>query len=146
MSRNGFNGPIPKRDDQRIRRNQPEVQTDKVEMIGEVEIPDLGLPDPHHLISDFYASLALSGQARYYEPSDWQFARITLHFLDKLLKSSKPSGQMLATITTSLSNLMVSEGDRRRLRMEVERNKGAGDSGENVVDIAEMFRRRLSGG
>lgn len=146
MSRNGFNGPPPKRSDERIRRNKPEVEVDKVEMIGTVEVPELGLTDPHELIADFYESLKQSGQARYYEPSDWQYARITLHFLDRLVKSAKPSGQMLATITTSLSNLMVSEGDRRRLRMEVERNTGAGDAEDNVVDVAEMFRRRFTSG
>jgi hypothetical protein len=145
MARNGHNGPIPKRSDERIRRNKPEVEVDHVEPIVDfVEVPDLGISDPHPLIKDFYESLKDSGQSRFYEPSDWQYARITLHFLDRLVKSSKPSGQMLATVNTALSNLMVSEGDRRRLRMEIDRGNAGVDDGSNVLNVADMFRNRFA--
>lgn len=142
MARNGNNGPIPNRSDQRVRRNKPDIEIDKVEAIGLVEVPVLGFDDPHPLIADFYASLVDSAQARYYEPSDWQFARVTLHFLDQLVKSGRPSGQMLATVNTALSNLLVSEGDRRRVRIEIER--GNGDQDGKVIDVADMFRQRLA--
>lgn len=138
-------GPIPKRSDERIRRNVPEVPIDKVTVIGTVKVPELGMDDPHPLVVDIYQSLAESGQSKYYEPSDWQYARLTLHFADSLLKSSRPSAQLLASVNQMLSNLLLSEGDRRRVRLEVERNQGSGGDGK-VLQVADMFRDRLRQG
>ncbi len=135
-------GPIPKRSDQRIRRNKPDVQIEKVESIGTVQMPDLGFDDPHPMVVDFYLSLADSAQSRFYEPSDWQFARFCLHFVDYLLKSQRPSGQLLATVQSMLTELLVSEGARRRVRLEVERSQSGGD----VLDVADLFRARLAQG
>lgn len=133
-------GAMPKRSEERIRRNKDVVPVEKVNVVGSVEVPELGLEDPHSMIVDFYESLAESGQARYYEPSDWQFARFTMHFADKLIKSGKPSSQMLASINTMLTALLVSEGDRRRVRMEVERQEATQEIANNVSDL---FRERL---
>lgn len=137
-------GPIPKRSEERIRRNIPEVPIDKVTVIGKVPVPPLGLEEPHPFIVDMYQSLSESGQAKYYEPSDWQYARFTLHFADSLLKSSRPSAQLLASVNQMLSNLLVSEGDRRRVRLEVERNQSSEGEGK-VLQVADMFRSRLQG-
>ena len=137
----GTRGPIPKRSDQRIRRNKDEG-LEIVEAIGTVEVPALGLDDPHPMIVDLYLSLADSAQSRYYEPSDWQYARFALHFADVLLKQHRPSSQLLASVQTMLTDLLVSEGSRRRVRLEVERSTSGGE----VLDVADMFRQRLSQG
>ncbi|MBM7771964.1 hypothetical protein JOD54_002168 [Actinokineospora baliensis] len=92
------------------------------------------------MIEDFYRSLIDSAQSRFYEPSDWQFARFTLHFADRLVKSSKPSAQMLTAVNSALTDLLVSEGSRRRVRLEIEREQAAG----TVIDVAEMFRQQLT--
>ncbi len=136
----GSRGPLPKRSDERVRRNKPEVPIDKVQAIGKVRAPDLGFDDPHPIILDFYLSLPESAQSRYYEPSDYQQARLILFFLDKQLKSPRPSAQMVAACFAQLSNLLVSEGDRRRVRMEVERSV----SDAQVIDVAGMLRERLA--
>ena len=139
----GKSGPVPKRSEERIRRNTTEYGTiDRVNMIGDVEVPDLGIPNVHPMIEDFYESLKQSGQAKYYEPSDWQFARYTMHFADRLVKSGKPSSQMLAAVNNALQDLLVSEGQRRRVRMEVEREQAKGE----VIDVAAMFRERMDQG
>lgn len=135
-------GPVPKRSDERIRRNEPDVPVEKVTAIGTVEVPPLDIKDPHPLITEFYDSLAESAQSRYYEPSDWVFAKFTLHFANKLVKAAKPSAQMLMAINSMLTELMVSEGSRRRLRLEIERNPS---SSAQVVDIAAEFAKRASG-
>ena len=136
----GKSGPVPKRSEERIRRNTTEYGTiDRVNMIGDVEVPELGIKDAHPLIVDFYESLKQSGQAKYYEPSDWQFARYTMYFADRLIKSVKPSSQMVAAVNNALQDLLVSEGQRRRVRMEVEREQAKGE----VVDVAAMFRERM---
>lgn len=135
----GTRGPVPKRSEERIRRNKPEVEVTKVEAAGVVPQPDLGFADPHPMIVEFWESLAASAQAQFYEPSDWAFAKFTLHFADTLLKSSRPSAQLLQGVNSALGDLLVSEGARRRVRMEVERNKAKAD----VVDLAEMFKERM---
>lgn len=138
----GQYGPIPKRSEELIRRNKPEVPVEKITTIGPVEIPDLGLEDPHPIVVDLYNSLPDSAQSRFYEPSDWAYARFCLHFADSLLKSSRPSAQLLASVSGMLSNLLVSEGDRRRVRLEIERKVGSGDG--QVLEVADLFRARLT--
>lgn len=136
----GTRGPVPKRADQRIRRNKDEQPVETVTAVGAVEAPELGFPDPHPMIVDFYESLTNSAQAQFYEPSDWQFARFTLHFADRLVKSGKPSSQMLAAVNSALSDLLVSEGARRRVRLEVEREQAKGQ----LIDVAALFRERMA--
>ena len=136
----GARGPVPKRSDQRVRRNKLEVPIDKVEAIGAVVVPPLGFEDPHPLTEDLYRSLGESAQARYYEPSDYQVARSILHFLDLEFKKSRPSAQMVATVFGQLTDLLVSEGARRRVRLEVERAQSGGD----VLDVAQLFKDRLA--
>ena len=135
----GDRGPIPKRSDQRVRRNIENGPVEKVTAIGTVTIPDLGFENPHPIVTDLYRSLTQSAQRKYYEPSDWQYARLALHFVDQLLKSTKPNGQILATVNSMLSSLLVTEGERRRVQIEVERSQAEGV----VIDVAEMFRQRL---
>lgn len=135
-------GPVPKRSDERIRRNKPDRPIEKVSKIGVVPIPDLGLDDPHEVTVGLYQALLDSAQSKYFEPSDWAYARFCLHFADKLLKQARPSGQVLATVHSMMSDLLVSEGSRRRFRIEIER---ADDGAENnVLDIATLFKQRLS--
>lgn len=139
----GSRGPIPARSDQRVRRNKPDVPVEKVTVIGAVFAPELDMPDAHPLVHEIYLSLKESAQSRFYESSDWAFAKFTLHFADHLLKSHRPSGQMLATVQTMLGDLLVHEGARRRVRLEVERSQG---SGAEVLEVADLFRKRLAEG
>ena len=135
-------GPIPKRSEERVRRNKPLVAIDSIAIIGKVPQPALDHADPHPLIVDLYESLKESAQSRFYEPSDYQYARFCLHFADTLLKSNRPSAQLLASVNQMLTDLLVSEGSRRRVRLEVERS----DSGGDVIDVAGLFRQRLAQG
>jgi hypothetical protein len=134
-------GPIPKRSDERIRRNKVDG-LEKVEAIAPVRMPFLGLDNPHPIIVDLYLSLGNSAQSRFYEPSDWEYARFCLYFADVLLKQQRPSSQLLASVQTMLTDLLVSEGSRRRVRLEVERSQSGGE----VLDVADLFRQRLAQG
>lgn len=136
----GGRGPVPKRSEERIRRNKPEVEVTRIEAAGPVAQPDLGMVDPHPVIVDFWSAMGESAQSRYYEPSDWEFARFTLHFADGLLKSARPSAQMFQGVNSALSDLLVTEGARRRVRLEVEREQAKA----KVVDISELFKQRLA--
>lgn len=135
-------GQIPKRSDQLQRRNKPDVPITKVSAIGVIPIPELGMDNPHPLVVDMYQSLRDSAQSKYYEPSDWAYARLALHFVDKLLVSTRPSGEMLATLNSMLAGLLMTEGDRRRVRMEIER-RPTGDAASEGATVEDMFRKRL---
>lgn len=135
----GARGPVPKRSSERERRNKPDFEITTIETDGDVLMPELGIENPHPIVSDLWDSLGMSAQNEYYEPSDWQYARFTLHFANQLLWSARPSAQMFQGITSALSDLLVSEGSRRRLRMEIERNKSQAD----IVDLSELFKERM---
>jgi hypothetical protein len=135
----GDRGPIPKRSDQRVRRNTPETPVTVLPVKGPVKAPAMGIPDAHPIVSQLWDSLANSAQAQYYEPSDWAYARLALHFANREIWSSKPNGQILATINSMLTGILISEGDRRRVQLEIERNK----SDAVVTDIATMFAQQL---
>lgn len=134
-------GPVPKRDEERIRRNKPDEPTTVIQMIGQVGPPALGIENPHPLVQEMYDSLIESGQAKYFEPSDWQFARFTMVFVNDLLRTSRPSAVMLQTVNSMLADLLFTEAQRRRVRMEVERNDNA--DGGKVLDVADIFRERF---
>lgn len=139
----GVTGPVPKRSDQRIRRNKPDVEIETVRALGAVVVPEFDVPEAHPFVRELYLSMKESAQSRYFEPSDWAYAKFTLHFADVLLKSHRPSGQLLSTVQSMLTDLLVSEGARRRVRLEVERS---GASGGDVLDVADLFRQRLAEG
>ena len=133
--------PMPKRSDQRIRRNRVEPPT-KVTAIGTVLKPDsLGFDDPHPLTVEYWESLHSSAQSRFFEDSDWAHFKAVLHFLDMQLKSSRPGAQMLQALFKELGDLLVTEGSRRRLRLEIDRAEAT----DAAVDVAALFRERLSG-
>ncbi len=142
----GTRGPIGKRDEERIRRNTPDVPTTTITAIGLVPVPDLGF-DAHPLVVDMYESLKDSAQSRYYESSDWAFARLTMYAIDDMLKGKgdekRISPMMLASVNSMLSSLLVTEGDRRRVRIEIERNKNNGEEGK-VLQVADLFRQELT--
>ena len=114
-----MSGPVPKRSSDRLRRNV-ESRPESVAVVGIVDVPE---PDPdwHPIARDWFVSLAASGQSRFYEPSDWQQARIWTEVLSRQLESGRVSAQMMATWHSAAAELLTTEGARRRARMEIER-------------------------
>ena len=148
----GTRGPIGKRDEERVRRNINENPTETIQVIGPVEIPDLGdvshLGETHPLIEEMYESIKKSAAVKYYEPTDWHFARLALYTLNQELIAAqhqgKPIGAMkLTAINQMLSALLLTEGDRRRVRLEIERAP-ADPTGGKVVDVTDVLKQRLA--
>ena len=132
-------GPVPKRSSERIRRNKPETPLATIHALGVVKIPDLDLDNPHPIITELWDGMVKSAQSKYYEPSDWGYARLVLFFADQQIKAARPNGQILNTLHSMLGDLLVTEGSRRKCRIEVEREA----TKETVTDIAELFKQRL---
>ncbi|BBC43566.1 hypothetical protein PBI_AN9_5 [Mycobacterium phage AN9] len=148
----GTRGPIGKRDEERVRRNTPENPTETISMIGPVEIPELGDISfdgrIHPLVNDMYESIKASAAVKYYEPTDWTSARLALYVLNEELlyarDNGKPIGAMkLTAINQMLSALLLTEGDRRRVRLEIERTP-ADPTGGQVVDVTDVLKQRLA--
>lgn len=126
-------GPVPKRSEQRIRRNK--TNTDKVTVEGKVDVPE---PEDywHPIARDWFVSLQQSGQSKYYEASDWQTARYLAEAIHRNLDASRFSAQLFASIQTAMNQLLVTEGARRRLRMEIDRvdAEAEADKAEEAIE------------
>lgn len=154
----GNRGPVPKRSSQRRRRNEPEGGPITTHASGSVD------PEPppadeewHPIARAWYESLAASGQSHFYEPSDWATAVLMAESMSRDLNPQvvgiTDSGQVvteriplkgasLSSYLKAMSVLLVTEGDRRRARLELTRPQAA--TGEEA-DVSELddYRRRL---
>jgi hypothetical protein len=112
-----------------------------------VDLPDLPDADPlwHPIAADWYLSLRESGQAAFYQPSDWAVARYAADLMSKVLLSERgPNGQLVAALNSVMSSLLTTEGDRRRARMELERKKPS-TQGDADVTVLDDYRSAFSG-
>ena len=75
--------------------------------------------DWHPAAARLYDALKTSGQSDFYQNSDWAVAWSLCDDLSNFKKAGRPSAQMAAVIYSTLSNLLVTEGDRRRARIEL---------------------------
>jgi len=124
-------GPIPKRSEERVRRNktgEDGLATETIGMTGAVEVPKLNLGKlTHPLLKDLWDSLPDSGQTKFWEPSDWQYARITFFALNEMLMADRDMPAMkLSAVDAMMSKLLLTEGDRRRVKIEVQRTEAEG--------------------
>ena len=129
-------GPIPKRSEERRRRNKPDTPQDTVPVSGPVTIP-LADSKWHPIAKRIYESLESSGQSVFYEPSDWAAAYLLAESLSRDLKPQMVAfdevkgkvirayvpvkGASLAAYLKAFAALGVTEGDRRRMGIEIDR-------------------------
>ena len=142
----GTRGPVPKRTESlNGHRSKEELAGAKVTRADGAEDVSQPAADPdwHPIAERLWESLGQSGQSRFYEPSDWAVAYSLMDDLSYYKSSSKRSGQMLATIMSAMSSLLVTEGDRRRVQIELAR-PNADDSEENTkVAVMDKWRQKL---
>lgn len=157
----GERGPVPKRSDQRRRRNEPSIPITKAPS-GQSQRPPAPPGDPnwHPIAASFYASLESSGQSRFYEPSDWALAKLVAESMsrdlseqvvgvterDGVLRDVIPlKGASLAAYLKACSVLLVTEGDRRRLQIELESPQAIDPNAERASATITDLRSRLGG-
>lgn len=82
----------------------------------------------------------------FFEPSDWAEAQVWAEVLSQQLCSDKLSAMMLAAWSAASSRLLVTEGDRRRMRIELEREHQ--EDPDEVAAVASMaaYRGQRQGG
>lgn len=133
----GERGPAPKRSSQRRRRNQDAGEVEHVGASGPVAQPEPPSGLGERALA-WYRSLAESGQARFYEPSDWQVALVCAQAIDLFMETGRAT--VLAEVRGLQSQLLATEGERRRVKLEVDRDQD--EESADVVD-ADEWRRRL---
>ena len=132
----GRGGVPPKRSDQRRRRN-PYPSTDKAQLSINVSQPRIRSDiDPR--AKRWYRSLKRSGQAEFYADSDWQTALVAAEVLDRFFANDRAT--LLAEFNRMCAALLVTEGDRRRARLELERE--APEEEAPVATEIDEYRRR----
>lgn len=120
----GVKGPIPKRSTEGHRITQARKFEHGVEPVNviadKVEPPE---PDPgwHPIAMKLWESVKQSTFTRYYEPSDWIILYSACDDLSNYKKQERRSPTMLAAVNTMLTSLLLTEGDRRRVQIEINR-------------------------
>lgn len=116
-----------------------------------ITMVDEGLPSGeseewHPLARDWYRSLAESAQSQFYEPSDWETARVLTELLSRALRAGKVTAALIERWQSGATELLTTEGARRRARIELDRSVG-GDE-EEAADVSELdeYRRRRGTG
>jgi antitoxin (DNA-binding transcriptional repressor) of toxin-antitoxin stability system len=116
----------------------------------------------HAVARAWYESLSRSGQRVYYEASDWATAYLLAESMSRDLKpqvvgiteEGEPvraviplKGASLAAYLKGFTTLLVTEGDRRRARVELERADDDEAPAEDDPEVASLdeYRSRLSG-
>lgn len=139
----GTRGPVPKRSTERRRRNK-ESEPEVVELAA----PTAAVPEAderwHPIALDWYRSLLDSGQATFFEPSDWQAARFVAEIMSKNLRQKKFSSVLFAAVWAAMNDLLTTEASRRRVRMEIERAKTGNERPAGVTAIAD-YRKSVGG-
>jgi hypothetical protein len=153
----GAHGPIPKRSDQRRRRNSAARPITKLPAARTVVIPEADSAW-HPLAKAWFASLTQSGQSAFYEPSDWGLAVLVAESMSRDLNpqvvgitdSGKVvtdviplKGASLSAYVRAMAVLLVTEGDRRRLQVELERPETRDVNEERAQATVTNIRQRL---
>jgi hypothetical protein len=122
-----------------VRRNKT-APVSKIRVVGEVEIPELGMEDPHPLVAEMWVAQHRSAQRQFMEPTDWVHFKIYLTYQDELLKTSRKNANLVMITESMAANHGVAEGHRRKSRIEVERVSVVPVKSENVADF---YRRKM---
>lgn len=132
--------PIAKRDDKR--RNQNTKKAEKI-YTRDGDLPVKQPPAPKEWrkeVRAWYRSLRTSAQAVFYEDSDWEIARSAGHLYNEWFVTKQAA--TFGEFRRACASIMVTEGDRRRARLEVHRQKKTDEVPEGAKTVQE-YRARL---
>jgi hypothetical protein len=153
----GAGGPIPKRSDQRRRRNAPAMPVKKAPAKRSISGRPRVSNSWHPAAKRWYVSLGESGQSKFYEASDWATAWLLAEVISRELKpkpvvvgtkvqmvAAPVKAAALAAFLAGCTRLLATEGDRRRLQIELQQPDGDGEGGASVSSL-DAWRDRVAG-
>lgn len=142
-------GPVPKRSTQRRRRNSPAGGQVTTAPAAPAVTPPKANSKWHPAAKRWFSSLAESGQSQFYEPSDWSTAYLIAESISRELKPRPvtigestvmthvpPKGAAMTAWLRAMSSLLVTEGDRRRVSLELQRPDTGETTPAGITDIA----------
>jgi hypothetical protein len=118
-------GPIPDREANLARpRARKGAEQSGLPLTKGVAFPT-EVPEPdenwHKIARLIWDGAVSSGQSLYYQNSDWAMLYSICDDITYVKnQGNKRSAQMLATVYAAMTTLLITEGDRRRLRVELE--------------------------
>lgn len=141
----GRRGPLPKRTDEPQHRSNEAKKSDvkKALIAGDVMRPE---PDPdwHPIARMLWDAACDSPQNRWYEATDWAVLFSLCDDVSYFKRGAKRSGQMLATINSMMLSLMLTEGDRRRIGVEIQRASEEQLKSPGVEALEDWAKRRAA--
>lgn len=137
----GLTGPLPKNPEDRVRRNktgEDGLGDEVYELEGEVK-PPAGIRFGEEVVQAMWEALKKSVNRQFYEPTDWAYAVLTLTQWDNVLKKGEvPGAMLLSALDGMLSKMLVTEADRRRLRIHARRQK---QETEQKVKASDFYQQ-----
>lgn len=139
-------GPIPKRSDERTRRNK---QGEDGIAIKKGEATDTFWPEPdedwQEAIKDLYHGARQSGMSAYYQQSDIQWIWLACQEFNDYRQSTRRSAVHLqAALSMFSEGLGLTEGARRRIKIELDKpsDEEVVTTAEKVVDMQDRLKRK----
>lgn len=115
--------PMPKRSEQLQRSRERKGVRDPI-TYGQMREVDIDYFEPdttwHPTATMLWESVLSSGQADYYQNSDLAMLYHVCEEMSEYKFSNRKSANMLHEILQTLGDLLVTEGDRRRVRLELQ--------------------------
>ena len=143
-------GPIPMRSDDLARPEYDANRKGNIQLKKGKSIPSepkAADPEWETLASEVYTSMMNSGMSAFFEASDWAMLYLLCDHLSDLRKTYKETGRLPAiifqTVMRELNSLGMSEGERRRMRIELEAEV-ADDSEEATITVIDSYREKLA--
>lgn len=136
-------GPIPQRSTERTRRNK--TGEDGLEIKKGVALPyEWVEPNPEwpEFLTDYFESFKESGMQAYFQQTDVAQLYMACEILSQQFNTGRPSAMMVAEAFKLLDGLGATEGERRRIKIELE-EPGAGEVEEDakVTHLADARAR-----
>lgn len=161
----GLRGPAGKRSEERQRTNAPDIPIEKLDVTSvlhaEVTKP-VADEDWHPVARRWFDSLGESAQCVYYEPSDWAVAYLVAESMSRDMEDQvvgitedgtavyEPiplKGASLSAYSKIFTSLLMTEGDRRRINLEISRAAAVtmSDDDSRTADIAASREEAVGG-
>lgn len=105
-------------------------------------IPDHD-PDWHPIAIQLYIACQESGQQDWYQSSDWALLWSLCDDLSVYKQGTRRSPEMLKGLLSGFTSLLVTEGDRRKVRIELEAPAPENDEPAGVTAI-NQYQQRLA--
>lgn len=137
-------GPIPKRASERTRNNK--TGEDGLEIVRGVALP-YEWTDPsfdwEQPIQRYYLSFQKSGMAAFFQQTDVEQLWMACEWMNRQWASGRPSAMILQEAMKMTDGLGATEGERRRLKIELDKPK-VDDSADKYDAKITDIRDRLS--